>query len=91
MAIVIFTIAIKKNKRFREMFTSKIKEQMQSDPRLKRILSHKKELYLKYENSVIKKLAMHLETVIKQPEDIIIMHFEDTTDLYILSKGEVSV
>jgi hypothetical protein len=35
--------------------------------------------------------VINLTTELKQPEDVIIKHFDDTTDMYMISKGEVVV
>ena len=48
-------------------------------------------LFSKLEHNIIRNIVKNLETELKQPEDEIIRFFDVTTDLYIISKGEVEV
>jgi hypothetical protein len=36
-------------------------------------------------------MVKNLTTELKQPEDIIIQHYDDSTDMYVIAKGEVMV
>jgi len=39
----------------------------------------------------LNKILLHLVTVLRKPEDIVIQYFSDETDMYILAKGEISI
>ena len=42
-------------------------------------------------NIVISMIVSQFVTELKQPEDVIISQYEDTTDMYVIAKGECVV
>lgn len=40
---------------------------------------------------IISEVASKLTTTLTKPEDVIIEHFDNTTDMYIIAKGECAV
>lgn len=73
------------------MFANKIKDKILKNEKLGKLVSSNRILFNKLEQNIIKGIVINLTTELKQPEDVIIKHFDDTSDMYMISKGEVVV
>lgn len=91
VAIQIFTITLQKNRKFRDLFASKIKDKISKNEGLGKLVATNRLMFNKLEQNIIKQIVINLTTELTQPEDVIIKHFDDTTDMYMISKGEVVV
>jgi CRP-like cAMP-binding protein len=91
VAISIFNITLQKNRLFRNLFASKVKFALERNEGLQKLANSNKLIMNKLQYNIIKQLVRHLKTKLTSPEEIIIRSFDDTTDMFIISKGEVQV
>lgn len=91
VAICIFSMIFKKNKRFKIALKEKIHELTEKNQILAIKLTQNKLLHSELKIHLIEKIVSNLTTELAKPEDVIIENFADTTDMYIVAKGEVYV
>jgi len=64
---------------------------MEQNQKLNMSLRKDKLLNSKFNSYILVKFVSNMETQLNEPEDIIIWNFDTTTDMYVVSKGEVEV
>ena len=59
-----------------------MKHYLVNNEALRKKVSSNREMHTLLKENVIKKIVTHLTTKLSSPEDVIIKHFDDTTDLF---------
>ena len=91
VAVAIFFDIIQKNKRFNETFELKVKELAQLSSTFDKQLKGNDDLQEALKKKLVNTVVVKLIPQLYRPEDTVIQNFDETRDLYLISKGECRV
>ena len=91
VAVQIFASIIKQNHTFKDVIKQKIDDLQVHSFVLKQKIANSKIFKRKAKDIVISMIVSLFVTELKQPEDVIMHQFDDSTDMYIIAKGECVV